>query len=52
MTGQAETIIAGGQANADVRAALDDMGIRWCDTLEALHFALLEENMLNRGLKT
>lgn len=45
-------IIAGGQANADVRAALDDMGIRWCDTLEALHFALLEENMLNRGLKT
>lgn len=45
-------IVAGGQANADVRAALDDMGVRWCDTLEALHFALLDENLVNREFKT
>lgn len=45
-------IIAGGRANADVRAALVDMGIRWCGTLEALHFALLDENLVRRELIT
>lgn len=45
-------IVAGGQANADVRAALDDMGVRWCDTLEALHFVLLDENLVKREFKT
>lgn len=45
-------ILAGGQASSAVRAALDHMGIRWCDTLEALHFALLDENLSHRGCKT
>ena len=45
-------IVAGGQANADLRAALDDMGVRWCDTLEALHFALLDENLIKRESRT
>jgi methanogenic corrinoid protein MtbC1 len=45
-------MVAGGRANAALRAALEDMGIRWCDTLEALHFALLDEKLVNRGQKT
>lgn len=45
-------IVAGGQANADVREALDDMGIRWCDTLESLHFALLDENLVKREIES
>lgn len=45
-------IVAGGRAKADVRAALDDMGVRWCDSLEAFHFALIDENLANRELKT
>ncbi len=45
-------MVAGGQTTAVVRAALEDIGVRWCDTLEALHYALLDENFVNRGSKT
>lgn len=45
-------IFAGGRANAAVRTALVDMRIHWCDTLEAFHFALLDENLVNPGRKT
>jgi len=49
---ESAAIVAGGQASAAVRGALDRLGIRWCDSLEALHFALLDENLVNRGPKT
>jgi methanogenic corrinoid protein MtbC1 len=38
-------LFAGGQASATFRSSLDRAAIRWCDTLEAFHYALLDEEL-------
>ena len=45
-------LFAGGRAGSAFRSLLNDIAIRWCDTLEAFHFALLEEELHDRDLKT
>lgn len=37
------SLYAGGQAPPELRFALSEMGLRWCETLEAFHVALVGE---------